>query len=48
MNSRCLLLILALSVLLLAFARAVPSGTLTEEARIQYMDEGLDEEYDFL
>ena len=48
MNRRCILLSLLLILLLFGFARAIPSGTLTEEAQQTYLEEGVDDEYDFL
>ena len=48
MTTKNMFLLLLLAVLLVGFARAVPSGTITEEAQEQYLDEGIDEEYDFL
>ncbi|MBQ9307544.1 MAG: hypothetical protein IJ229_06430 [Clostridia bacterium] len=43
-----LVLLLVFLLLLAGFARAVPSGAITEEAQASYLDEGLDDEYDFL
>ena len=48
MRNRNLWLFLLLLLLLFGFARAVPSATITEEAQMQYLEEGLDDEYDFL
>lgn len=48
MKAKNLILLFLLVVLLFGFARAVPSGTITEEAQSQYLDEGIDDEYDFL
>ncbi|MBQ1861771.1 MAG: hypothetical protein II141_11460 [Clostridia bacterium] len=48
MTAKNLLLLFLLVICLIGFARAVPSGTITEEAQEQYLDEGIDEEYDFL
>jgi hypothetical protein len=48
MTVKNLLLLFLLVICLIGFARAVPSGTITEEAQEQYLDEGIDEEYDFL
>ncbi len=45
---RNLLLVLILCILLIGFARAIPSGTITPEAQERYLNEGIDEEYDFL
>ncbi|MBQ6564934.1 MAG: hypothetical protein K6A68_04915 [Clostridiales bacterium] len=48
MSTKNLFLLLLLVLMLFGFARAVPSGVITEEAQSQYLDEGIDEEYDFL
>ena len=48
MKGKVILLSVLLICLLFAFARAVPSATVTEEAQSRYLDEGLDDEYEFL
>ncbi len=45
---RLVALFLLLILLLLGFARAVPSAGILEEAQKEYLNEGVDDEYDFL
>ena len=43
-----IVLLLLLLLLLVGFARAVPGATISEEAQETYINETIDEEYDFL
>ena len=43
-----ILLTLLTLALLCAFAFAVPSGTITEEAQRRYVEDSVDDAYDFL
>lgn len=42
------LMTLLLLVLLFGFAVSVPSGEITDSAKSQYMNDTVDDEYDFL
>ncbi|MBQ6527523.1 MAG: hypothetical protein IJI38_03260 [Clostridia bacterium] len=48
MSRKTLLLFILLIIMLIGFARAVPSATITEDAQSEYLEEGTDDEYDFL
>lgn len=47
-NWKNILLTVLAALLLIAFAAATPSPSITEEARQSHMDEGVDDEYAFL
>ena len=48
MNWKNILLTVLAAMMLLAFAAAVPSPSITEEARTAHMNEGVEDEYAFL
>jgi len=47
-NWKNILLTVLAAIMLLAFAIALPSPSITEEARQAHMNEGVDDEYAFL
>ncbi len=48
MNRKNILLTVLAVLLLVGFAAAIPSPSITEEARQAHMNEGVDDEYAFL
>ena len=47
-RTRCWLMALLCLLLLVLFARAVPSGPILEDAQMRYVEDRSDHEYDFL